>query len=257
MASCLVLDQRRTGNEILATLPAAELGRLRPHLLPVELVANQVLYGAGAPIDYVYFLEEGLAALTTDIGDDSLVGVGLVGRDGVLGGQVLLSPHAISIYRTVVQIPGRALRMPVDAFRDAASELAALRDRCLQAVYVALVQASQIAGCNARHELSERLARWLLTVSARVDNDELPVTQDFLAHMLGVHRPGVSTVASGLQSRGLIRQGRGRITVLDRAGLEAEACNCYRLIEGARHRITGQQHLGLSRIEDCCASGLA
>jgi CRP-like cAMP-binding protein len=240
LASNSLPDPQWTRNETLAALAAAELERLRPHLLRVELVANQVLYGAGAPIDYVYFLEEGLVSLTVDTGDDGLVDAAVVSRDGVVGGQILLSPDAISIYRTVVQIPGRALRMPVDAFRDAASELATLRDRCLRVIYVALVQASQAAGCNARHELSERLARWLLTLRARMDEDEMPITQDFLACMLGVRRPGVSIVAGGLQTKGLIRQGRGRITVLDRAGLEVEACHCYRLIEDAQHRIMGR-----------------
>jgi CRP-like cAMP-binding protein len=127
--------------------------------------------------------------------------------------------------------------MAAPALREAVEHCPALRGRCLRHVQVMLVQAAQGAACNARHELPERLARWLLMTRDRLDTDDLPMRQDFLAQMLGVRRAGVSVVATALQSTGVIRQGRGRIAILDRAGLEDQACNCYRLIEDNRRRI--------------------
>ena len=148
-----------------------------------------------------------------------------------------MSPEPISVHRAFVQIPGRAFRVRATAFRELTEALPALRDRCLRYVQVMLMQNSQIAACNARHDLPGRLARWLLMSRDRIDGDDLPMTQEFLSYMLGVRRAGISVVANALQSQGLIRQSRGRITILDHSGLEAKACNCYRLIERNRARI--------------------
>lgn len=150
---------------------------------------------------------------------------------------MLLDPEAVSAHRAIVQVPGHALRMRAEALRVAVEQSPALRDRCLRYLQVLMIQASQSAACNARHEMPERLARWLLMTRDRVDMDELPMLQEFLAQMIGVRRAGVSMVTSALQATGVIRQGRGRITVLDRAGLEAEACDCYRFTEDHRRRI--------------------
>ena len=129
--------------------------------------------------------------------------------------------------------------MRAPAFRDALAAMPVLRDHCLRYVQFVLVQTAQSAACNARHEMPERLARWLLMSRDRIDSDELPMTQEFLSYMLGVRRAGVSVVANALQSTGAIRLSRGHLTVLDRAGLEEEACSCYRLIEDSRKQITG------------------
>ena len=207
-------------NELLRALPADELQRLRPHLVPVTLVVSQVLHEADAPIDEVFFLESGLAFLTADTRDHGLVEVGTTGRDGFVGLAVLLSPEPFSVHRAFVQIPGRAYRLRATVLREMSGALPTLRDRCLRYVQVMLMQNSQIAACNARHELPGRLARWLLMSRDRIDGDDLPMTQEFLSAMLGVRRAGISVVANVLQGQGLIRQSRGRITVLDRAGLE-------------------------------------
>ena len=227
-------------NELLRALPADELQRLRPHLVPVTLVVSQVLHEAEARIDEVFFLESGLAFLTADTRDHGLVEVGTTGRDGFVGLAVLLSPEPFSVHRAFVQIPGRAYRLRATALREMAEALPTLRDRCLRYVQVMLMQNSQIAACNARHELPGRLARWLLMSRDRIDGDDLPMTQEFLSAMLGVRRAGISVVANALQTQGLIRQSRGRITVLDRAGLEEKACTCYRMIEHNRARIMGK-----------------
>ena len=226
-------------NELLRALPADELQRLRPHLAPVTLVVSQVLHEAETPIDEVFFLESGLAFLTADTRDHGLVEVGTTGRDGFVGLPVLLSPEPISVHRAFVQVPGRAHRLRAAVLREMAGVLPTLRDRCLRYIQVMMMQNSQIAACNARHELPGRLARWLLMSRDRIDGDDLPMTQEFLSTMLGVRRAGISVVANALQTQGLIRQSRGRITVLDRAGLEGKACTCYRMIERNRARIMG------------------
>ena len=226
-------------NELLRALPADELQQLRPHLAPVTLVVSQVLHEAEAPIDEVFFLESGLAFLTADTRDHGLVEVGTTGRDGFVGLPALLSPEPVSVHRAFVQMPGRAHRLRAAVLRDMAETLPTLRDRCLRYVQVMLMQNSQIAACNARHELPERLARWLMMSRDRIDGDDLPMTQEFLSAMLGVRRAGISVVANALQAQGLIRQSRGRITVLDRAGLGEKACTCYCMIERNRARIMG------------------
>ncbi len=237
-----IVDAAETGsfhNELLRSLPADELDRMRPHLKPVTLVLSQILHEAEAPIDETYFVESGLISLTANTNDGGQVEVGMTGREGFVGLAALLSPTPASVHRALVQVPGRANRIQTAIFRELVDQSPSLRDRCLRYVQVMLVQNSQIAACNARHGLPERLARWLLMSRDRIDTDDLPMTQEFLSYMLGVRRAGVSVVANALQSEGLIRQSRGRITLLDRAGLEAKACTCYRMVERSRARIMG------------------
>ena len=188
-------------------------------------------------MEHVYFPEIGLASLTADTGDNGFVEVGMTGREGIVGVAALLNPEAVAVHRALVQVGGAALRIRSADLRGLVEQVPALRDRCLRYLQVLMVQTSQAAACNARHELPERLARWLLMTRDRVDSDEVPMTQEFLSYMLGVRRAGVSVVAGALQAQGLIQQSRGRMTILDRAGLEKEACPCYRLIEDSRRRI--------------------
>ncbi len=227
-------------NELLAILSDDEVKQLQPHLQQVTLVLTQVLHEPGEHVDHVYFPESGVVSLTADTRDNGIVEVGMTGRDGVVGTSVVLNPDAIAIHKALVQVPGTATRIRTAAFTDALERLPVFRARCLRYVQVVMVQASQSAACNARHELTERLARWLLTSRDRLDGDEMPMTQEFLAAMLGVRRTGVSLIANTLQSTGAIRQSRGRITILDRDMLESEACNCYRFIEDCRRQIMGK-----------------
>ena len=226
-------------NELLSALPPEELERLRPHLQRVTWVIEQELHEAGAPMEYVYFPDSGLVSMIADTGDSGFVEVGMTGREGMVGVAALLNPEAIAVHRALVQIGGGALRIRSDALRGVIEQVPALRGRCLRYLQFLMVQTAQAAACNARHELSERLARWLLMVRDRADGDDVPMTQEFLSYMLGVRRAGVSVIASALQSQGLIQQPRGRMAILDRAGLEKEACSCYRLIEGSRRQIMG------------------
>ena len=227
-------------NGLLAVLSDEEVEQLRPHLQRVTMVLEHALHEPGEHMDHVYFLEGGVVSLTADTKDNGLVEVGMTGREGMVGASVILNPDAIAVHRAVVQVPGSAIRMRTAAFSEMLDRSPAFRARCLRYAHVLMVQASQAAACNARHELTERLARWLLMSRDRLDGDEMPMTQEFLALMLGVRRTGVSLIATALQSTGAIRQSRGRITILDRELLEAEACNCYRFVEDSRERIMGK-----------------
>lgn len=226
-------------NDLLAALPAGEHERLRPHMQRVTLTMEQELHEVGGPIDQVYFVESGLVSLTANTGDNGYVEVGMTGREGLVGTSVLLNPRAVATHRALVQISGSAWRLPSTALREMVDQLPTLRDRCFRYLQVVMVQTSQSAACNARHELPERLARWLLMTHDRINTDRLPMTQEFLSYMLGVRRAGVSVVTSALQAQGLIQQSRGYLSILDRQGLEEEACNCYRLIEDNRKQIMG------------------
>lgn len=218
-------------NELLATLPADELARLRPHLTREALASGRELHAPGAPITDVYFIEQGLASFTANTFDGGSVEVGLAGREGMVGIAAFLMPDMPALHRAFIQIPGSALRMDAAAFRAALNQCPELRRRCLHFVGAFMAQAAQTAACNARHEITERLARWLLMSLDRVDGNELPLTQEFLSLMLGVRRAGVVVAASALQSDDLIRYARGRITVLDRPGLEEVSCQCYQFVK--------------------------
>ena len=195
------------------------------------------LHERATPIADVFFIENGITSLSADTLDEGQVEVGLTGWEGFVGATVVLNPNAVAVHRAFLQVSGSAYRMSAAALRAAIERSDSLRDRCLRYVELLMVQTSQAAACNARHNLPERLARWLLMTRDRVDTDHLPVTQEFLSIMLGVRRAGVSLAASTLQTGGLIRQSLGRITILDNSGLEAGSCDCYRIIQQSRDRI--------------------
>lgn len=216
-------------NEILATLPIAELSALRPHLLRVRMVNGQGLHEPGERIEHVYFFESGLASMVAMAAHDMGIGVevGVIGPEGMVGLTTLLDPEATAFNRAMVQMPGVAYRMPAATLRNCLDDAPVLRRRLLRRLdsFVALV--SQTAACNSRHTINERCARWLLLAHDRNDGDELPLTQEFLATMLAVRRSGVTIALGALREAGLVRNGRGRIMICDRPGLEAAACECY------------------------------
>ena len=226
-------------NEILAALPLAEIALLRVHLHHITMVSGQVLHEPNRPIMDVFFVDEGIVSLAASTHDNGRTEVGLTGREGLVGVSALLNPEPYSAYRSFTQVKGGAYRISTAAFRSAIDQSATLRDRCLRYVETLMVQSSQVAACNTRHNLPERLARWLLMVRDRIDSDNLPMTQEFLSVMLGVRRSGVSVAASTLQAGGLIRVQRGHVMVLDPDGLEAASCDCYRTIQASRERILG------------------
>lgn len=216
------------GNELLSALPPAELARLRPLLTRVRWINGQGLHEAGECIGQVFFVEQGFVSMVAEAdGGGNSAEVGLIGREGMVGLPVLLSPEAVSYNRTVVRMPGGALRMPARALRDHLDALPALRRLLFGALEVSMAQVAQTVACNSQHGLPQRLARWLLMMRDRVDGDELALTQESLATMLGVRRAGVSVALGSLQAAGLVRQRRGRVTVCDRPGLERAACGCH------------------------------
>jgi CRP-like cAMP-binding protein len=217
-------------NRLLQMLPAEELRRLRPHLARVRLAGGDILHRAGGQVEQAYFVEQGyvsMVAETAGAGSRVEVEVGLIGRESVVGSSVLLAADPASSLQAMVQVPGTAYCIRADILHATLEHAPALRRAMRQALETLVAQLAQIAACNSRHTLPERLARWLLMAHDRMDDDELPLTQDVLAAMLAVRRPGVTIAIGTLQTAGLLRHSRGRIVICDRPGLEATACSCY------------------------------
>ncbi len=215
-------------NRLLQMLPAEELRRLRPYLARVRLAHGEILHRAGDRIEQAYFVEQGYVSLVAEAGGaEGRVEVGLVGRESMVGSSVLLAADPASSLQAVAQVPGTAYCIRADVLHASLEQAPALRRAVRQAAETLLAQVAQVAACNSRHTLPERLARWLLMAHDRLDGDELPLTQDLLAAMLAVRRPGVTIAVGALQAAGLLRHSRGRIVVCDRPGLEAAACGCY------------------------------
>lgn len=228
----------RPGNRLLDALPGEELERLRPHLEAVRLEQREPVYEAGVPIDHVYFPTSGVFSLVTTMRDGSVIEVSTVGNEGMLGLQAFLDGGTMPI-GAFSQVSGDSLRMATDTFKrevGAGGGLPVVLHRYVQAV---IVFAAQSSACNALHPVRQRCARWMLLTHDRVGSDEFPLTHEFLSEMLGVRRASVTEVAGSLQREGLIRYGRGRMAVLDRAGLEAASCECYGVIRGEFDRLIG------------------
>jgi CRP-like cAMP-binding protein len=214
------------GNQLLAALPPDDLDRLRARLEPVQLPFRQVLHRPEEPITAVHFVERGYVSMINLLANGDAAEVGHVGSEGMLGLPLLFGVKT-GAAEAVVQAQGTALRMSAEAFRDELERGPAFRSLLLRYALAFGEQVAQTAACNGRHVLEQRLARWLLMAHDRVGSDEFPMTQDFLAMMLCVHRPGITVAAGQLQQSGYIRYGRGRIAVVDRVGLESAACECY------------------------------
>ena len=216
-------------NRLLAALPADVLGSLLPKLTPVALPIRQVLYRPDGPIESVYFVTSGMISMVTNLEDGMQAEVGIVGREGMLG-LPLVAGVETSFVEAMVQIAGSALRMGARELRQELEVNAALRQVLLRQMEALQAQIMQTAACNGRHALERRLARWLLMAHDRVGGDELHLTQDFIGTMLGVYRPSITVTARSLQRAGLIGYGAGRITILNRAGLESASCECYEAV---------------------------
>lgn len=203
----------------------------------VDLDTREPLYGAGESIENVYFPLDAVVSVVADMADGSVVEVATVGREGMVGVGVLLrAPESEN--RVLVQIGGRALRLPAEDLLELADQYEQL-DRLLHRYVQALMaQMARAAACSRTHPIDERAARWLLMTHDRVAQDDFLLTQDFLAEMLGVARPRASTAAAALQREGLIRYSRGRITLTDRGGLEEASCECYRIVADAYDRLS-------------------
>jgi CRP-like cAMP-binding protein len=216
-------------NRILAALPPDEWARLRERMEWVPMPLRKVVFQPNQPIPHVYFMEEGMVSILGLVEDGSAVETATVGNEGMVGVPVFLGAMQMAA-QAFVQVAGSAWRLPSAALRDEVRRATAVADalgRYTQALFTLVAQSS---ACNRKHAVEQRCARWLLMTHDRVSHDTFGLTQLFLSQMLGVRRATVSEAAGALQQARLIEYSRGRITVLDRAGLEAAACVCYGVI---------------------------
>ena len=219
-------------NRILLNLTPADRKPLRAALEPIHLPFGQVLYNIGSAIDFVYFHNTGMSSLISYTQEGGRIEVGMVGYEGVTGLQAFLGT-GISDHYAVMQLADEGLRMPADQFKQACAALPSLQTMMLRYTQTMMTQFTQSVVCTRFHSIEQRLCRWLLTSQDAVRSDEIRLTQEFLAAMLGVNRPGVTLAARLLQNAGLIDYRRGLILILDRQGLEAASCECYAVIAGA------------------------
>lgn len=220
---------RSNANRLLSSIGERELKQLMREIEPISLAPDDVLFEPKQPMKYVYFPQAGVVSVSGKLEDGRGNEVGLVGREGFLCGSVVLGAET-SIAVSKVEIAGAASRMPIEAFRDALAKGGQFKSVLFQYTLGFGHQLTQLILCSRHHKLTQRLARILLMIHDRVDGDHLNLTQDALASILGAHRPAVTTSILALQRAGLIRSQHG-LTIADRAGLEAVACECYQAFE--------------------------
>ena len=220
-------------NRFLAALPAHDLSLLAPHLRTVALERGTMLHDVGEEIEHVYFPHTGMVSLVAVMQSGATVETATVGRGGLIGASAGLGARS-TFGRAIVQLPGTAAWLAASQFHAAANESQAIRHLVVRYNDLLLAQVQQSVACNALHALESRLCRWLLQTHDCVDGDAIPLTQEFLAQMLGVRRTTVTIAARLLQSAGLIRYRRGLIHIVDRPGLEEIACECYAVV---RHNL--------------------
>ncbi|QIN77912.1 helix-turn-helix domain-containing protein [Rubrobacter marinus] len=226
------------GNKLFGALDEGELERLRPHLEVVALELKQVLYEADKPIEYVYFPIDSVSSVIATMEDGQAVEVGTIGNEGMTGLPVFLGAKTAPL-TSFCQIPGKAIRMASESLRAEVVPGSRLHELLQRHTEATFVFAAQSSACNRLHSVEQRAARWLLHTHDRVDGGEFALTQEFLSQMLGVRRASVSAAAGALQGEGLIAYSRGNVRVLDRAGLEARTCECYRVIRREFDRMIG------------------
>ena len=234
-------------NRLLGLLTRGDYARLRPHLQSVPLEYRKSLYHANARIGFVWFIETGVGSLVNTMENGDAAEVGTIGNEGMVGLPLLLGDHRAptSVY---VQVPGAGLRMTATLFTKELAQSASMRKVMLHYAHAFFNQVAQSAACNQFHSLRQRCCRWLLMTHDRMQSDEFLLTQEFLAMMLGVQRTGVTAAAGGLQRAGLIRYTRGNVTILDRAGLEHQACECYGISKREFDRLLGARLIRATRL---------
>jgi CRP-like cAMP-binding protein len=213
-------------NQLLAVLPVEEQERILPCLERVPLTLGDVIYETGGRIPYVYFPTSGVISLLCVTDNGASIEAGTIGMEGMAGMPVFLGVDA-SPNRAVVQVEGEALRMKSEEFRELAGENSRFHSLLHLYTFAVMSQISLSVACNRFHGVEKRLARWLLMMQDRACVDEFRFTQELISRMIGTHRPHVSTAVVNLHNAGLIRNGRGKIHILDRDGLMEAACTCY------------------------------
>jgi len=224
-------------NRLLLALPRRELHRLRGVLEHVQCNREDVLVDADSSLEHVYFPNSGVISIVAVYPDGSIIEMATIGREGTTGFQAVFGAK-MSSARFLVQLPGTAARMSRVAFQRALQQLPSFRGLMLAHAHAFLEQVLVSAACNGAHSVNQRLARWLLMMRDRYDEDTLPITQDLLAEMLGVHRPTVTNAVGVLHRAKLIQANRKRVAILDRDGLIKASCECYQVV-----RLRIAQHL--------------
>jgi CRP-like cAMP-binding protein len=216
-------------NRLLLALPARNLKRLLPELEHIRCQREQVLMDADSSLDHVYFPDSGVVSVLAVYADGNIIEMATIGREGCTGVQAAFGAKSSSV-QLLVQIPGSAAKMSRVAFMRAMQSMPSFRSLIYAYVQAFLEQVMVSVACNSAHSLKERLARLLLMMRDRNDEDTLPITQDLLAEMLGVQRPTITNAARELERAGLIERGRRQVTILDRQGLTEASCECYQLV---------------------------
>ena len=228
-------NRRLPTNRVLAAIPTKDYRRLRAQLEPVTLPFGQILYEPGKAIRWVYFPIDCLISLLTAVDKRRTLEVGMVGNEGMAGMPFILG-IGVSGVRALVQGGGDALRMASGPFRIEFERNLPLQQALFRYTYALMAQISQTAACNRFHEAEARLARWLLMTRDRVGSDNFPLTHEFLAHMLGMRREGVTEAAVALKQRKLITYSLGKMQILDVGGLKASSCSCYQIVKSVYQR---------------------
>ena len=228
----------RPRNRLLSALPDEDFRRILPGLTIIPIPAKKVLQKQGEPIRQVYFPNGGVCSITTVLADGTTVEAATIGDEGMLGVEAFLTDDAVAPGETVVQVPDTdAVMMSAEDLRREVAEHGALSDLLGRYTQTVIASMMQTTACNALHQVQQRCARWLLMTHDRMHQENFNLSHEFLAVMLGVQRPTVSVVAATLQEAGLISYSHGRVTVRDRRGLEAAACECYPIIRGYFDRV--------------------
>ena len=236
MADADTLPTKTYGNLFLAAMAPKEARLLQPNLRLVEYPRGTVLSEPGQPMEDVLFVEGGMISLLTAMSDGAAIENATLGREAILGSLGALGTHHANM-RALVQIPVTGWRMPAADLRDVAEKSRHVRRLVLRSTELLQAQLQQTAACNALHSAERRLCRWISQARDRVDSDTIQLTQDFLAQLLAVRRPTVTLIAQGLQNAGLISYRRGRIEILDRQGLERQACECLNAVRLKTRRV--------------------
>ena len=232
-------------NHLLASLPPDIYEKLAPHFKYVSLKQGEGLLQPGEALQELYFPIDCLLSITITLSNGAIVETGVIGCHEMLGLNTFLSGRETTQTEYTVQIAGSAIKANAQMWRREFDSNQEFRNILLRYTQAFIVQVSQTAACNRAHVLEHRLARWLLEAHDRINSNELRLTHEFIAMMLGVRRAGVTQAAQNLQDRGLIRYSRGHIHILNQSGLEAFSCECFRTVRNERDRLLGIRHRGL------------
>jgi CRP-like cAMP-binding protein len=234
-----MLSSEHPENKLLAALSANAYKRLVPHLEPVDLPLGEILYHQKHRIEYVYFPRYAVVSMVNIFEDGSMVEVGVIGREGMVGTS-LLSGDDMSPHQAIVQLANGGLRMKAGVFKrenEGNGEFNNVLRRYSQALFS---QVAQTAACNRMHPIVERLARWLLLMQDRIESDTLQLTHEFISTMLGARRAGVTLAAGRLQAANIISYTRGKVTILDQQRLEEASCECHKIVRDEYNRLLGK-----------------